>query len=173
MSRLFGPIMQNGYVVNDWRTAADHWSRVLGVGPFFVMEHIRFAGCTYRGESSDIDMSVAIAYSGDLQIELIQQHNDAPSIYRDFRAAYGEGLQHVGVLVDHLEPVLALDGWTERVVQAGSTVAGQRFAYVDVGCHPGGMIELIEVNTQSRSAFAYMKDRAANWDGDRPIRIAK
>ena len=118
-------------------------------------------------------MSVAIAYTGELQIELIEQHNAAPSIYTDFRAAHGEGLQHVGVLVDALEPVLALDGWQGRVVQEGATLVGQRFAYVDVGCHPGGMIELIEVGTQARSAFAYMKEKASNWDGERPIRIAK
>ena len=173
MSRLFGPIIQNGYVVRDWRSAADHWSRLLGVGPFFVMEHIRFARCTYRGAASPIDMSVAIAYSGDLQIELVEQHNDAPSIYRDYLDAHGEGLQHVGVLVDRLEPSLALDGWAERVVQEGETLVGQRFAYVDVGCHPGSMIELIEVSAEARSAFAYMKERAARWDGERPIRIAK
>ena len=118
-------------------------------------------------------MSVAIAYSGDLQIELVEQHNDAPSIYHDFLTAHGEGLQHVGVLVDHLEPSLAIDGWAERVVQEGETLVGQRFAYVDVGCHPGGMIELIEVSAAARSAFAYMKERAAGWDGERPIRIAK
>jgi hypothetical protein len=35
--------------------------------PFFVMEHIEFAQCTYRGVASPIDMSVAIAYRGDLQ----------------------------------------------------------------------------------------------------------
>ena len=173
MSRLFGPIIQNGYVVRDWRSAADHWSRLLGVGPFFVMEHIGFARCTYRGLPTGIDMSVAIAYSGDLQIELVEQHNDAPSIYHDFLTAHGEGLQHVGVLVDHLEPSLAIDGWAERVVQEGETLVGQRFAYVDVGCHPGGMIELIEVSAAARSAFAYMKERAAGWDGERPIRIAK
>ena len=173
MSRLFGPIIQNGYVVRDWRAAAEHWSQALGVGPFFVMDHIRFAECTYRGAPSAIDMSVAIAYSGDLQIELVQQHNDAPSIYTDFAAEHGEGLQHVGVLVDRLESALALDGWSDRVVQAGSTLVGQRFAYVDVGCHPGGMIELIEVSAQARSAFAYMKEKAASWDGERPIRIAK
>ena len=121
----------------------------------------------------DIDMSVAIAYSGDLQIELVQQHNTAPSIYQDFRAVHGQGLQHVGVLVDDLEPALSLEGWRERVVQAGATLVGQRFAYVDVGCHPGGMIELIQATEPARSAFAYMKERAAGWNGDRPIRIAK
>lgn len=173
MKPFSGPILQNGYVVRDWRSAAEHWSRVLGVGPFFVMEHIGFRECTYRGAATDIDMSVAIAYSGDLQIELVQQHNEAPSIYRDFLERYGEGLQHVGALVDSVTEVLTATAWTEAVIQQGETRVGQRFAYVDIGCHPGAMLELIEVDATARSAFAYMKERAASWDGDRPIRIAK
>ena len=42
-----------------------------------------------------MEMSIALANSGDLQIELIQQRNDAPSMYQDFLAAHGEGLQHM------------------------------------------------------------------------------
>lgn len=173
MKPFAGPILQNGYVVRDWRVAAEHWSRVLGVGPFFVTEHIQFEHCMYRGQAAPIDVSVAIAYSGDLQIELVQQHNDTPSIYRDYLDAYGEGLQHVGALVDSVDGVLAAGGWHGAVIQRGETKAGQRFAYVDIGCHPGGMLELIEVDATARSAFAYMKGRAATWDGERPIRIAK
>jgi hypothetical protein len=173
MSRLVGPILQNGYVVHDWRRAAEHWSSVLGVGPFFVMEHIEFAHCTYRGQPSVIDMSVAIAYSGELQIELVQQHNDAPSIYRDHLERCGEGLQHVGALVDSLDAALDAGGWRERIIQGGETLVGQRFAYVDVGIHTGGMLELIEVNDTARAAFDYMRSAAAQWNGERPIRLPK
>jgi hypothetical protein len=173
MSRLYGPTIQNGYVVRDWRRAAEHWSTVMGVGPFFVMEHIEFAECTYRGVASPIDMSVAIAYSGDLQIELVQQHNDCPSIYRDHLERYGEGLQHVGALVDDVEAVLEANDWRARVIQGGSTTVGQRFAYVDVGAHPGAMLELIETTPAARSAFEYMKNAAREWTGDRPIRLPK
>ena len=41
MSRYFGPIMQNGFAVHDWRAAAEHWITTMGVGPFFLMQHIR------------------------------------------------------------------------------------------------------------------------------------
>lgn len=173
MSRFYGPTIQNGYVVRDWRRAAEHWSTVMGVGPFFVMEHIEFAECTYRGLPSPIDMSVAIAYSGDLQIELVQQHNDCPSIYRDHLERYGEGLQHVGALVENVDDVLEAHGWKPLVIQGGSTTVGQRFAYVDVGAHPGDMLELIETTPSARSAFEYMRNAAREWTGDRPIRLPK
>lgn len=173
MSRYFGPIMQNGYVVRDWRKAAAHWVEVLGVGPFFVMEHIEFRSCHYRGAPSAIDMSVAIAYSGELQIELVEQHNDAPSIYRDHLASAPEGLQHVGALVDDLDGTLTRLGWTGRVVQRGETTLGQRFAYVDTVTHGGTMIELIEQTEAMRDAFEHMRRSARAWDGSRPVRVSR
>jgi len=40
-------------------------------------------------------MSIALGNTGDLQIELIQQRNDASSMYMDFLNAGREGLQHM------------------------------------------------------------------------------
>ena len=173
MSRFAGPIMQNGYVVRDWRATAEHWSTVHGVGPFFVLEHIEFRRCSFRGRPASIDMSVAIAYSGELQIELVQQHNDAPSIYREHLDARGEGLQHVGAIVDDLDAELAAHAWHGRVIQDGETTAGQRFAYVDIGSHPGAMLELIEARPAARAAFEHMKAAARDWNGERPIRLPR
>ena len=35
MSRIFGPIRQNGYVVRDINAALEHWTSVVGMGPLF------------------------------------------------------------------------------------------------------------------------------------------
>ncbi len=35
MSRYFGGITQNGYVVRDIEAALKHWTEVMGVGPFW------------------------------------------------------------------------------------------------------------------------------------------
>jgi hypothetical protein len=37
MSRFFGKVCQNGYVVRDIEAALKHWTEVLGVGPFYPM----------------------------------------------------------------------------------------------------------------------------------------
>ncbi len=95
MSRLFGEIRQNGYVVRDIDSALKHWIEVLGVGPFFYLERAPIENFRYYGERSEMVASIALANSGPLQIELIQQRNDAPSMYRDFLAGGHEGLQHV------------------------------------------------------------------------------
>jgi len=170
MSRLFGRIMQNGFVVPDWEAAAQHWSSRLGVGPFFVMRHIEFEWCEYRGERVDIDMSVAIAYSGDYQVELVQQHNDAPSIYADFLKLNKPGLQHVGTLVSDLDQALDEHQLRDLIIQQGVTAAGARFAYVDTVMHNGTMLELIETSEAALKAFEYMRQSAKDWDGSKPIR---
>ena len=40
MSRIFGKVCQNGYVVRDIEAALAHWTRILGVGPFFYIERV-------------------------------------------------------------------------------------------------------------------------------------
>ena len=95
MSRLFGPVRQNGYVVRDLDRALWHWIDVMGVGPWFVFRKVELDWFRHRGAPSAPHLSIALANSGDLQLELIQQHDDAPTMYREFLDAGREGLQHV------------------------------------------------------------------------------
>ena len=170
MSRFFGPIFQSGYVVPDWEAAAWHWIEKLGVGPFFVLRHVEFAECFYRGQPTCADLTVAITYSGEHQIELVQQHNDAPSIYTDFLTRSPYGLQHVGALTRDLDRTLDDHSLLDRRIQWGETSAGQRFAYVDTCFTEGTMLELIEADRTMLDAFDYMRRAAADWDGSKPIR---
>jgi hypothetical protein len=95
MSRLFGPMRQNGYVVRDIEAAMKHWIDVLQVGPWFYIDRVQTDWFRHRGQDSALELSIALANSGDLQIELIQQRNDAPSMYKEFLDSGREGLQHV------------------------------------------------------------------------------
>src|SRR5512143_1363312 len=100
MAALFGPVMQLGFVVPDLERAMQHWLEKVGIGPFLVLEHVKFAQVLHRGQPTDIDMSVALAQWGEVQVELIQQFNDAPSIYTEFPGRTQGGLQHVGVMTN-------------------------------------------------------------------------
>ena len=131
MSRLFGDFRQVGVVVRDIEAAMQHWIDVCGVGPWFYAEQLPVTMFSYRGERhDDIHISVALANSGDVQIELIQQRCDTPSMYRDFLAAGHEGMQHWSSWpVDYdakLEHALA-NGYT--VGQQGDSARG-RFVYL-------------------------------------------
>lgn len=171
---LFGPVMQLGFVVPDLEASARHWA-AMGAGPFFLLEHISYAECSFRGHPVQFDMSVAVGQWGDVQVELIKQHDEIPSIYTTFDGSRAGGLQHVGVMTDSVAGHLArLEPLGIRPVQQGSTANGIRFAYVGTdqlpGAHPGGMIELIEHGPAIDGFFAMVRQAAEGWDGRDPVR---
>jgi hypothetical protein len=172
MSRIFGPIRQNGYVVRDIERALHHWTTVLGVGPFFYFERAPITEFSYRGASSPLEVSIALGNSGDLQIELIQQRNEAPSMYRDFLTAGREGLQHVAYWTNDFEIEL------QRCVDTGLTIGQQgvaggsngRFVYFDTEAHPGTVVELSDSSGAKGTFFEHIATLAKDWDGRDPVR---
>ena len=78
MSRIFGEMRQIGIVVKDIDNAMKHWVEVCGVGPWFYAEQLPLDEFRYKGRPYDLKVSIALANSGDVQIELIQQRNDVP-----------------------------------------------------------------------------------------------
>ena len=97
MSLFYGGARQVGFVVRDIERAMAHWSRALGVGPWFYKAAVGTTEFRYYGQAQTHlpDLSIALANSGELQIELIQQRNDAPSLYLDTLARNGECAQHI------------------------------------------------------------------------------
>jgi methylmalonyl-CoA/ethylmalonyl-CoA epimerase len=167
----FGPVMQLGFVVPDLELATQHWMQKVGLGPFFMIENVQYAEAYYRGAPAEIAMSVALAQWGEVQVELIQQFNEAPSIYTDFPGRTLGGLQHCGVMTHDLtQDIAALRTENIEPVQWGATGNGIRFAYVATDAQPGGMIELIEHGPAIDAFFALVREGARNWDGKDPIR---
>ena len=58
---------------------------------------------SYRGELIEADVSYAFGYAGEAQIQLIEQHDETASIYRDMFSHGGFGLHHVAKLVPDYE----------------------------------------------------------------------
>lgn len=173
MSRIFGRLCQNGYVVSDLEQALDHWTRIVGVGPFFCLERAPFGDLRYRGEPSAAEVSVAVSASGPVQIELIAPRGDGPSVWHDFLAAGHEGLHHVSYWTETFDDDLARHraaGY--EVVQSGWTGdASGRFVYYDTGAgFPGGSVELSEVTGAKRQVFEAIAQQARDWDGTAPVR---
>lgn len=170
MSRLFGPVVQNGYLVEDMDAALEHWTQTLGVGPFFLIDRVALVDPIYRGAPLDLDMRMALANSGDLQIELIVQRNRAPSIYTEWLDAGRTGLHHVGFFCDDIDRTLAALGPTHERVQYGSTGTGGAFAYLDTEHHPGTYVELIQRDAAMRGLFEMIRTASVGWNGDAPVR---
>lgn len=173
MSRIFGNAAQNGYVVKDIEASMDAWIE-LGVGPWFYIETVEMDWFKHRGEDSVPEVSIALANSGDLQLELIQQRNDAPSLYREFIASGREGFQHISYWSTDYQ------GLYDRALSLGFVVGHEgciggekgRFAYLEKpGTEPAEtLIEISDFSGPKGMFFDHIREVASDWDGSEPIR---
>jgi len=171
MSRHFGPIRQLGYVVHDIEAAMLHWVKSMGIGPWFYKEHYEFDSFSFQGQRhDDLDISVAMSNSGAMQIELIQQRCDTPSMYRQFLQDSGEGVQHLAFWPPDYEAAYSQaieGGW--QVGQEGQLPRGKFVYFVSDG-HPGTVFEFNEITPMRHQIIEEIRTAAASWDGRDPIR---
>jgi catechol 2,3-dioxygenase-like lactoylglutathione lyase family enzyme len=169
MSVLPGPIRQIGYVVTDLDAALASWVE-LGVGPWLVIRGLPMQAL-YRGEPCQTMLSLALSNSGEMQVELIYQHDDTPSIFTEFLAARGPGYHQLAYWAEDFDATMtavADAGWP--VVWSGGEGLGVRFAYVEPPNSPAAIIEISELTDAQVAAATFIRDAAANWDGGNPIR---
>lgn len=171
-SRLaaLGPIMQLAYVPRDFDAALRHWTRTMGVGPFFTLDHVAYREARYRGRPTNIDFSMALAYWGDVQIELIRQHNDAPSAYTDWLRDGRDGLHHVCVLVEDISRARATCAAAGAEVIQEVLLDGAEVIYVAPGEVPGMIIEFLQPSAAILGLFEVIREAARDWDGSNPVR---
>jgi hypothetical protein len=163
--------VQVAYHVPDPAAAAERCAREFGWGPFILLEHIELERSLYRGTPAPFDHSSAYGQAGDVMVELITQHDDAPSALRDLYASHETGIHHVACFVDDLAAELA------RLRECGYAVAldartrtGVDFAMVDASASLGHMLELYEPGEDLRRFYGYVRKCADGWTGDRPVR---
>jgi catechol 2,3-dioxygenase-like lactoylglutathione lyase family enzyme len=177
MSRITGAIRQLGIVAHDADAAMHYWTETLGVGPFFVLRSIQFAEFYYRGcPSASPTVTLCFAQSGALQIEIIQQHDAAPSAYRDFLATGREGPQHVAAWfagrADYNKAYHRLSTQGLNVVHQGKGAGADFcFAYFSRGEGLYPQIEISEALQPAQTGFiARVSQAAQDWDGSHPVR---
>lgn len=177
MSRLFGPIRQVAYVVPDLDEAMRYWAGTLGVGPFFVFRRVAVEDHVYRGMTGPAPLgSIALANSGDLQIELIQVHDHLPSVWREFGDLVRGGFHHVSAWTtraDFETRRARLLAAGVQIIQEGRIAAsGVRFAYFATNDGAGRVIyEIADVLEPPVNGLVQMiADSARDWDGRDPVR---
>ncbi len=161
---------QAAWIVNDLEKAIERWIETANVGPFYVIPHCAVEDYVYRGTPGTIDFSGALAQSGPIQIELIQQHNDGPSAYRDTFAPGEEGFHHMCTFVDDFDAEIERLRGQNAALAHGGKFGDMRFAYLDTREAVGCMTEIIEDRATIREIFKMVSDAAVNWDGKDPIR---
>ena len=162
---------QLGFVVDDLIDAAGRWAAVFGIGPFHILPR-RTAECTHRGgPAATIELQVGVAQSGPVQIELIQQHCDTPSIFVDYLKTGRGSLHQLCTVTSDFE------GKKAHYQQLGYELAtellspGHRVAFVDTVADFGFYTEVVEARAPFLDQLAAIARTCAGWDGADPVRL--
>jgi Glyoxalase/Bleomycin resistance protein/Dioxygenase superfamily len=164
-----GRIRQFGFIVPDIDAEISRWVG-LGVAPWSVVRQHPMKRCLYRGQPSEPVISIAFSYSGDMQIELIQQHDDTPSIYLEFVTETGGGFNQVAYWVDDVSAVrdaAIAAGWSE--VWCSDASDQTQFCYLEHHDSPVPIVELTELTDGIRSMDDTMRKAAAAWTPGQPV----
>lgn len=164
-------ITQVAFTVADIEAEIARYGREFGVGPWFLRGPFTPENARYRGRPTHVSLSLAMAFSAHLMIELVQQHNDEPSVYRETIERTGYGFHHFGVATADFDA--RSDSYRKsgfEPVFTDRTPVGTRIAYFDCKGTMPGMIELIEMNSSQERRYSRIYAEAAAWDGTDPIR---
>ena len=159
-------IIQNAYHVPDVDEAAEQFSRTLGIGPFLMRRNLELTNVRYRGEPTTLTISAAHAQAGNVQIELVQQHGDQPSTFRDMYASNECGFHHVAVIPENHDDMVrhfAARGFAP--VTELRTKEGRGATYVDTRPLLGHMLEVYYPNPSLIDLYKYVEQLALDWDG--------
>ena len=170
MTQPLYTVRQLAYVVRDLDAALRYWTETLGAGPFFVLQHCPLQDQRYYGAHAETDISVALGNSGALQIELIQQHNDAPSVYRDFLDAGRSGVHHIGLMPEDYAAQCARYRALGHRIAFECTLGGAPLVYFDTLDAVGHYIELWDNSPVFKDLFEMIEEAAVGWDGQDPVR---
>jgi hypothetical protein len=167
----YGTVGQVAYFVKDIQAEMKAYVERMRVGPWFVAGPFTPPKGVYRGKPTTPRFTLALAYSGATQIELIQQHDETPSVFLENLKTRGYGFHHFGI------PVKDFDAEVAAYLAKGYEIAfsdtapmGMRVAYMDTTRELPGMVELIEGNAAFENFFTPLYKAALGWDGKDPIR---
>jgi len=145
------PVIQVGLVVADLEACARRQSATLGTGPWRVYDlgpHV-IDHYVLRGEPATGHTLVALN-DAHPQTEILQPLSGT-SLHREWLDEHGEGLHHVGVVVDSVPEVVsaaAAEGIGVLSSGEGFGVDGTgKFAYLDSQVALGMIFEVIEPPT--------------------------
>lgn len=160
------PFNQIAFVVDDVDEGVAWWTSVMGIGPFLMLRDLEYEKSDLHGKDMILGLHAAIAYSGDITIELIQPKG--PSIFEEFRQAGGKGMHHTCVFTDDFAAteadVLARGG--KRL--QGGRINGGTIGYYDMGGDQDVILEVAQLPPEAQALFGAVRDAAKTWDGTDP-----
>jgi len=178
-----GQIFQLGIVVPDVDASMRFCAEALRIGPFTCSRGFKAPDGWYRGSTDMPELTIAHAYAGRFFVEFIQQHDDTPSVYKEFIDKHGYGLHHFGLAIAPEE----YDSTIERYYNLGleniftdQLPGGVRIRYIGAKDEAGlekmreetgvSYFECVEVFPGEEVFFTAMYEASLNWDGKTLLR---
>ncbi|MBN1692387.1 MAG: VOC family protein [Dehalococcoidales bacterium] len=140
----FSRLIHIGVVVRDMDKVIERLT-ALGIGPFKPRNLPPDARETYRGKPFVPSQRVTIQTTqiGNMELELIQPI-DGESPHQEFLDAKGEGIQHLGFIVDNLEKeVKHLTGRGSEILLTSQFKGGGGVTYLDLNA-ASLVVELVQ-----------------------------
>ena len=119
------------------------WVRAFGIGPFHVLPVVG-QQADYGGEMRTVQIQVAVAQAGPVQIELIQQHCHTPSIFSEWSRGGTSAFHQIATVTnDYDGKSRTLQGsWLHD--RRGEPRRRFRVAYMDTSAEFGFYTEIVE-----------------------------
>ncbi|ONM48062.1 VOC family protein [Nocardia donostiensis] len=163
------PVMQVGYVVADLDAGIQQWVEHTGIGPWTVFRGAKLDG-RYAGRDTTVTMDVAMGYTGELQIELMQITSSTPSPYANETGVPKLGPHHIAWITDDLDASVAQARERGLDVLFAAEGPGTKIAYLQSAAEPGVVFEYIQSDGM-REMVAHGIEQARTWDGSDPVRV--
>jgi len=133
-----------GVIVRDMEKTIEYLSSI-GIGPFGIPNGPLYVEVTFKGElhgkPGEWKVKISNAKIGDSELELLQP-SGGESALQEFLDNHGEGLHHIGYLVDDVR------GEVEKLKKQGvkvitsANLEGRGFAYMDTSAVGGIVTEI-------------------------------
>jgi len=133
-----------GVIVRDMEKTIEYLSSI-GIGPFGIPNGPLYVEVTFKGElhgkPAEWKVKISNAKIGDAELELLQP-SGGESALQEFLDNHGEGLHHIGYLVDNVRAEM------DKLVKQGIEVItsanldGRGFAYLETGVVGGIVTEI-------------------------------
>jgi hypothetical protein len=123
------------------------------------------------GEVRTLRIQVAVAQAGPVQIELIQQHCDTPSLYRDWSKEGTSAFHQVATVTSDYDGKKAHFEALGFEVAAESLGGSFRVAYINTVAAFGFYTEIVERTPRFMEQLEAIARTCATWDGTDPVRL--
>ncbi|MFC1532459.1 VOC family protein [Thermodesulfobacteriota bacterium] len=114
----------------------------IGIGPFVAPDNHQFSTKIYKGEPLKSELIIREARIGAIVLQLVQ-HIKGDCVVKDFLDRKGEGVYHLGFLVEDVNKEEEKIGRTGiKVLQKGRRNDESGYAYFDTEEHAGIILEI-------------------------------